>query len=562
MINNDTFVNMLVSHNIVDEFDARLMLDQNNENAFEVVLEIIRKDIAPKNVMGNLWGDMIHVSYVDMERTLFQEHLLEKMPERFARKYKIIPLYQFGDVVTIATADPFNQEFIKEAEKLMSAKISVVFAFPDDIQDAIDIQYRSSFSFEEYAAKAASYSFSDISSLTSEQLTEIVNAKAVMNFTHALLLMSIKEKASDIHIEHHENLVRIRFRIDGILREKYTLDKLMVLPMVCRLKYLAKLDISEIYRPQKGQIQITLLNKSLYFELSTTPMIFGEKLVLRILNSRQKQVPEMAELNFPKSILNGLTHILSRPGGVLLVVGPARSGKTTTLVTLLKNLAAPDVNVTTIEDAIEYRLPDINRTRIDPENGFTSALALNSVIRQCPDIIYLGAEIDSRETANAIIQASQKGYQILTAVHATRIFDVIPKLIDLGISPYMLASAINGILGQRLVRRICNYCSEMYAPSPEIIEKYFIWDKKQEVFFYRGKGCDHCKHTGYHGQVAIFELLVFNQEIRSMIADGSSMTELANESRKYGYQPLWHDGIKKTLRGMTTIQELERVLGE
>ncbi|MEI7671125.1 MAG: ATPase, T2SS/T4P/T4SS family [Deltaproteobacteria bacterium] len=561
MVRNPEFLKLVVSKGMLTEEDTNNLLKKYNGDAYSILTFLVSGSAAKKNELGMLWGDSLGVAYIDLSRTMMQHHVVQKLPEQFARTSKMIPVYQFGDVITIATSNPGQIIALKEAEKLVSAPVSAVFTFTEDIEDAIEIEYKSGSGLTELIDKIGMNSlFKGTTKITEDQIRKLSGDQAVIEFTQGLLLFGVKERASDIHIEPEEEMVRIRFRIDGALQERLKLDRVLMAPLISRLKIMANLDITERRRPQDGRISLSLTNRSIDFRMSSVPTIFGEKIVLRILGQveKQKDVPDLADLDFSASLFGKLKKIIDAPNGVFFVTGPTGSGKTTTLYAVLKHLNKPIVNIMTIEDPVEYRLQGINQVQVNHLINLDFGSALRSFLRQDPDIILVG-EVRDMETAKIAAQAALTGHLVLTTMHTNNALQAVTRLVEIGVEPFLVAPSIIAVMAQRLVRKICDNCKESYRLTPEQIEDYFVWDGKSEVSFYRGKGCEQCGQSGYLGRIAIHELFIMNSEIRRLVSQGASILEVQESANKSGYKAMRYDGIKKVLRGLTTIEEIDRV---
>ena len=554
------FLNKLVEEKLLTPQDSLELLKKHNGDLFALLQYLLNGKIAKKDYLGKLWGDSLGVSYVDLEKTLFQNQVIQKLPEVFAKKHHIIPLYELDGVATVATAYPLNFEMLDEAKKLMGCPISAIFAFPHEIIDAIDIQYLSGDALSKTIQKIAdSALFKGTTQITTEQLKQLAGDQYMVDFSRNLLLLAVKERASDIHIDPQEDLVYIRFRIDGVLHDRLKIESSLLSPLVSRIKIMANIDITEKRKPQDGRIAISLTEKNIDFRLSTVPCIYGEKIVLRILGQVLKNdVPDLEELDFSKSNLKLIKKIIETPNGIFFVTGPTGSGKSTTLFSALKYLNKPEVNIMTAEDPVEYRLPRVTQVQVNAAIGFDFASALRAFLRQDPDIILIG-EIRDLETAKIASQAALTGHLVIATMHTNNSFQAVTRLIEIGVEPFLVAPSIIGVMAQRLVRRICPSCKESYKLKPEEIEKYFIWDGETEVSFYRGKGCQACNNIGYSGRVAIHEIFVINNEIRDLISRGASILEIKESADKKGFDTMHYDGMKKVLMGLTTIEELERV---
>ena len=557
---NKRFMELLVINKVLTVDDARKLFDKYKEDTYAVLDYLVKGGVGKKDMLGKLWGDSIGVSYVDLDKTLIQGDSVRKLSEKFARANKIIPLYQFGESITVATPDPLALLVIQEASRLAGVQISPVFSFREDIDDAIEIHYQSDNTLNDFVNRIAENAlFKGTSKITDDQIRKISGDQGVVELVRGMLLLAVKERASDIHLEPGEEFVRVRFRIDGVLHERLKIEHILLLPLVSRLKILANMDIVEKRRPQDGRISLPLTNRSIDYRLSTVPTIYGEKVVLRVLGQiKTRETPDIGDLNFSSVNLLHLRKVVETPNGVFFVTGPTGSGKTTTLYAVLKHLNKPGINIMTIEDPVEYRLAGINQIQVNHSIDLDFASALRSFLRQDPDVILVG-EIRDAETAKIASQAALTGHLVLTTMHTNNALQAVTRLVEIGVEPFLVAPSIIGIMAQRLVRKICDHCKEEYALTSEQIEELFVWDGRREVSLYRGRGCEACGHTGFSGRIAIHELFIINDVIRKMIAKDASIIDIQEEARKSGFKTMHYDGIKKVLRGITTIEEVNRV---
>jgi len=560
MAGNPSFVKMLVSTGIVNEDSIKVLQEKYRDNAFDILTHLARAGVCQKATLGRYWADSLGLSYVQLRSTLFQRKIVQLLPESFARKHRIILVYQFGDAVTAALSNPKDELVVKQAEEIAGRLISPVFSFSEEIEEAIEVEYRSVDQLRDLSRKIVTDTIriEDITELTKDQLNKVAGTQAVVEFVHGLLILAVREGASDVHIEPGEEKVRVRFRIDGVLEERSRLEKTLLAPVVSRIKILAGLDITERRRPQDGAITLKLPNRSVDFRISSVPTIYGEKVVLRILGqSITQDVPDLSQLSFSKSNLEFVKKILEAPHGIFLVTGPTGSGKSTSLFAMLKYLNKPGINIVTIEDPVEYKLEGITQVQVNPAVELEFSSALRSFLRQDPDVILVG-EIRDVETARIACQAALTGHLVLATLHTNNSVQAVTRLIDMGVKPFLVAPSLLGVLSQRLVRKICDHCKERYSTAADSIKDLFIWEGR-EVNFYRGKGCPQCNHTGYQGRIAIQETLHVDDGIRTMISRGDSVSDIKHLARRAGFQSMRYDGIKKVLRGLTTLEELNRV---
>jgi len=559
MIKNVDFLRMAVTARLLSEEDARKLSVRYGGNDFAVLMHLVNGRAARKEVLGKLWGDSLGLAYVDLTKTIFLSVLTQLLPVEFARKHIAIPVYQFGDTITLAAVNPTNRQTIKEAEALLGKPVSTVFSFAEDIEDAIAVQYQSSTALGSILEKiAANTLFTSSSKIDNEQLQQFAGDQSIIQFTRGVILLAVKERASDIHIEPAEDLVRIRFRIDGVLQERLKLDLALLPPLISRLKVMASLDITERRRPQDGRISLPLTNRAIDIRLSSLPTIYGEKIVMRILGMADlKEIPDLKSLYFSRRNLDTMLRLVERPNGVFFVTGPTGSGKTTTLYAAINQINKPGINIMTIEDPVEIRLPGINQVQVSHEIHFDFAAALRAFLRQDPDVILVG-EIRDVETAKIAAQAALTGHLVFATMHTNNALQAITRLVDIGIEPFLVAPSLIGAMAQRLVRRLCPLCRERYRVPQELVDRLFLHDG-QAVFFYRAQGCPECNGTGYSGRIGIHEIFVVTDEIRTLVARGAPMLEIQAAALRSGFKPMRYDGLKKVLRGLTTMEELDRV---
>jgi len=386
-------------------------------------------------------------------------------------------------------------------------------------------------------------------------LARVAGESPVVRLANYLICNAVKEGASDIHVEPGEKKMRIRYRIDGVLFEVMSPPQTMHPALVSRLKIMANLDISERRLPQDGRIRAIVRNRYVDFRISTLPTTQGEKAVIRILDNRSILIG-LGQLGFEADHLVLIQEQVDRPHGIILVTGPTGSGKTTTLYSALLTMNGSEMNISTVEDPVEYTLGFANQVQINERIGFTFASALRALLRQDPDIIMVG-EIRDEETARISVQAALTGHLVLSTLHTNDAPSSITRLINIGIEPYLISASLNGVVAQRLVRRVCSNCKEQYVPSDEV--KQALERARMEVdVLWRGKGCEHCRKTGYSGRCGIYEVLVLDDAVRDMIAARPNVTELRRYCHEHGMVSLREDGLRKLRRGVSTVEEVLR----
>jgi type IV pilus assembly protein PilB len=376
-----------------------------------------------------------------------------------------------------------------------------------------------------------------------------------------IMIQAIRDRASDIHLEPDEKALGVRFRIDGFLYESLTLPKQIHPSLTSRIKILAEMDIAETRLPQDGNFNVKMEKRSFEIRVSTFPTIYGENVVLRVLD-QTSPLFKLEDMGFSEEMLDLCKQLIRRPNGIILVTGPTGSGKTTTLYAFLNLINSKEKNIITVEDPVEYRLSLIRQTQVNPKAGITFATGLRSILRQDPDVIMIG-EIRDRETAEIAHQAALTGHLVLSTLHTNDAPEAISRLMDIGVEPYLISSSVIGVLAQRLVRTICPNCKTSYQADTnalgELGEK--IQKSKESLSLYRGKGCKNCKQSGYFGRTGIFELLTINEKIKQLIAEKASTQVIREAAKKItGMVSLREDGLRKVLKGITTLEEVDRVI--
>ncbi len=518
------------------------------------------------------WAGSIGVPFIDLADYLIDSAIIKFIPEAMAKRFKAMPLFKIGNSLTVAMADPHNIMVLDEIRK--SSGIDVIepmLASPGAIEKMIDQYYGAAgdvkkliedlteekLSVQAKGPKGLSPFSTGAEKLVPEGLVDITEEAPVIKLVNLIIMQAVKDRASDIHIEPAQGKILIRYRIDGILHEAQQLPKYLQGAFVSRVKVMARMDIAETRRPQDGRIQIKMENKNLDLRVSSFPTINGENIVLRILD-KSNVILGLSQLGFSDKDLKGFEKLITRPNGIILVTGPTGSGKTTTLYAALSVINSIEKNIITIEDPVEYDVPLIRQTQVNPLAGLTFANGLRNILRQDPDIIMVG-EIRDKETAEIAIQASLTGHLVLSTLHTNDAVSSLTRLLDMGIEPFLIATSVTGILAQRLVRVICPKCKESYMPSDEMLRDLKL-DYKGE--FYRGKGCQNCKNTGYFGRIGIFEFLVMNDELKSMVVAKMPGREIQKKAIILGSRTIYEDGIEKIKNGSTTPDEVLRVTEE
>jgi len=484
--------------------------------------------------------------YVDLDSYLIDEKLIELVPESLARRYQLIPLFKIGNTLTLAMSDPHNIFALDEVRLKTGCEIEPVVSTDIQLKTAINRYYGVRDSIKEVIK-----GFSEDGSKPSG-----VDEAPAIKLLNLIMAQAIRDGASDIHLEPDENSLRTRYRIDGLLHEVSSIPKELLPAVISRVKVMGNMNIAETRAPQDGRFHIKMEGKDIELRISTFPTIYGENLVLRILD-QSAALMGLEDLGFFPETLRAYKTLIKRPHGIMLITGPTGSGKTTTLYASLNTINSPEKNIITIEDPVEYRLNLIRQTQINPKAGVTFAAAIRSILRQDPDVIMVG-EIRDLETAETAIRAASTGHLVFSTLHTNDAPGALTRLMDMGVQPYLTSSSVVGALAQRLVRIICPRCKESYQPEEQVVKDLAI-TRTQDLVFYRGKGCKNCRQTGYKGRIALFELLMVNDPIRDLILQRASSRMIRDAAREtQGMKTLWEDGVDKILKGITTIDEVSR----
>lgn len=478
---------------------------------------------------------------------------------RFLKESRAVPVLEEEDAVVVAVADP-SDHYVQEAIALAYGKpISLRIGLPSDIEAALERQAGG----KSAMGQIVEHLGSDEEAETDVQhLKDMASEAPVVRLVNLLIQRAVESRASDIHIEPFESSLRVRYRIDGVLRDVEAPPARSTAAVISRFKIMAKLNIAERRLPQDGRIQLRIQGRELDLRVSTVPTLYGESVVLRLLD-KGSVVLDFDSLGFQGSTLDRFLRVLEMPHGIIIVTGPTGSGKSTTLYTALHKLNTPDRKIVTVEDPVEYQLEGINQIQVKPQIGLNFASALRSIVRQDPDVIMIG-EMRDRETAGIAVQSALTGHLVLSTLHTNDAAGGVTRLLDMGVEDYLLTSTVNGILAQRLVRTLCKHCAEPYEAMSEIIEELELHRFSQEkpVILHRPVGCEHCNGIGYHGRAAIMEFLVMSDPIRRLVMQHSDAGVLQEQARKEGMRIMYEDGVLKALSGLTTLEEVIRVSQE
>ncbi len=521
---------------------------------------ILEHNLVAAEKVAEAKAQLMNVPFMKLEGRAIPTEVLNLIPEPVARRYVLIPFDRDEDELFITMTDPLDIQLIQFLEKKSGMRIRPYLGLAADIIRAINEQYAQNLTSDVTSALKQVEE-----SKPQEEETagpEIIKEAPVSNIVNQLLEYAVKTRASDIHIEPQEDRTRVRYRIDGILTEKIILPKGVHDALISRIKIMAVLKIDEKRLPQDGRFTYNYAGKEVDLRISTVPTIFGEKVVMRLL-PKSGGAPTLLELGLRGSSLKNLEAQLLRPHGIILVCGPTGSGKTTTLYSVLSKVSTTKVNVVTVEDPVEYQIPGVNQVQANPAIGLTFASVLRSFLRQDPNVIMVG-EIRDTETAELAIQAALTGHQVFSTVHTNSAAGAPPRLLDMGVEPFLLSSALNVVVGQRVVRKICSNCRVEITLVPEVLSsiQHILGNLIQpgaQLKIYKGQGCVKCNHLGYLGRIGIYEVLIVSSKISKMILEHSTSGDIEQEAISAGMVTMKQDGYLKVLEGITTLEEVLRV---
>jgi type IV pilus assembly protein PilB len=528
------------------------------KSGMDIENTLIRLGFVTEDIIVSRIARLTSVPYIKLDNYLISPEVINLVPEDLARKHKLIPLFKIENNLTVAMANPRDIVALDELRLKAGLKyIDTVISSKSDIENAIDQYYGTTGDVKTIVEGIDISELRKVSEETDpERLAQISEETPVVKLVNLLIQEAVKSKASDIHIEPDLDILRVRYRVDGILYESYKLPKHLSGLVISRIKILGGLDIAERRKPQDGRFRLNTENHEIDIRLSSFPTIYGENLVLRILD-KTSVLLNLTDLGFGTQDFNKFNSLIHSPYGIILVTGPTGSGKTTTLYAALSEIDSLEINILTIEDPIEYQIPLLRQTQINPKAGLTFASGLRSILRQDPDVIMVG-EIRDAETADIATQAALTGHLVFSTLHTNDAAGALNRLIDMGMEPFLISSSVIGIIAQRLVRLVCPKCRTDYVPPEQMLKDLKI-EARSGTKFYRGKGCDNCKGTGYTGRKGIFEVLVINEEIRKLIISKASSSTIKQAAIKSGMTTLLEDGLNKAKNGVTTLEEVIRL---
>ncbi|MEN3015573.1 MAG: type IV-A pilus assembly ATPase PilB [bacterium] len=546
---------------------AQKKAEEENKELDKVLIEL--GYITEKELYQAI-AEEIGYEFVDLSEIELKPELSQFLPDNLAKRYNAVPIKFDGEKLVVAMLDPLDTNAVDDIMLMTGMEIETVMATESDLRRAINKVYGTAeiAEAEDISSSIAEINIGELAGLelgeaeeeeiSVDKLKEMVDEAPIVKLVNQIIFHAISDKASDIHIEPWPKEVVVRYRMDGILHEIMRIPKHILAPMVSRIKIMSALDIAERRKPQDGKIHLKYEGRDFDLRVSTVPTVNGEKVVMRILDKSSVMLG-LDRLGFMPDIREKLEWLISKPYGMILVTGPTGSGKSTTLYACLNKLNQGTVNISTVEDPVEYQIQGINQVQVNPKAGVTFAAALRAFLRQDPDIIMVG-EIRDHETAQIAVEAALTGHLVLSTLHTNDAPSAATRLIEMGIEPFLVASAVVGVLAQRLARTICNACKEPYTPPKEALKDLGLAYTEEEIVFYKGRGCEACKGTGYKGRTGIHELLIISDKAREVILRRGSANEIKRAVLEEGFKTLQDDAIRKVLEGIISVEEALRVV--
>jgi type IV pilus assembly protein PilB len=548
---------MLVHEGLISQDQLRKALAEHNSEGLKLGEYLIRQGFVSETQMLDMISSQLEIPKFNPKDYPLDLDLARLIPAEEARRQKIVPVARSGSSLTVAMVDPLDIDTLDEVEIRTGLDIEPLICTETDLHSLLNSMYGGSREglniVEEGKEPEGGEAAGESADVEVSALRDMAEDAPVIRLVNSLLAQAIRENASDVHLSPEKKSVQLRFRIDGKLQERPAPAKSMFLPTVSRLKILANMDIATSRIPQDGRFTVNMEGSEINVRVSSVPTIHGENLVLRLLDM-SSDIYSLDQLGMRPADHKKMRRIIGRPYGMILSTGPTGSGKTTSLYSILKAINTPDVNIVTLEDPVEYRIPKIRQVQLNHKAGMTFASGLRSILRQDPDALMVG-EIRDLETARIAVQAALTGHRLLSTLHTNDAAGAITRLIEMGIEPFLVSSSLLAAFSQRLVRKVCPYCAEEHRPDKRLL-RYWSLEDDGEATFRRGKGCHYCLQTGYRGRTGIFEILHNDAEVQEMIVQRASPQEISRTLQAEGkLQTLKEDAREKARQGITTLEE-------
>jgi len=551
-----------LSHGWLSEEQVRQAVDIQRQSNARIGRILVDMGAITEQQLSQALAEQWRLRYTDLADVVVDAEVARLIPSYLARRHGVVAIGREGNRLVAAMSDPSNVVAIDDIRLLTGLEVEVVVSSAVDIARTQGLVYGGGGDIEEVFRSGIETEIDDDSrseEASLEQLRTAVDEAPIIRAVNQILNSAIQAGASDIHIEPHRNDVKVRLRIDGVLQDIMSPPKSVQAPLISRIKILADMDIAERRLPQDGHIHLRAEGKEYDLRVSSLPTVLGEKIVLRLLDQSSTKV-QLNDIGFDGPLLELWEGLITKPYGMILVTGPTGSGKTTTLYTSLARINTPERNIVSVENPVEYQIPRVNQVQVNPKVGLTFASGLRTILRQDPDVVLIG-EIRDRETAEIAVQASMTGHLVLSTIHTNDAPGAVVRLRDMGIEPFLITSSLIGVLAQRLVRVLCPKCKEAYVPPVDALHRLGLDPvKAKDVHLYRGRGCDHCRKTGYKGRIGVFELMVMTDPLRTLAVTGAPTEKLRAGAIAEGMRTLKDDAVQKVLEGITSFEEMLRVV--
>jgi len=550
---------LLVSRNYITPEQLEQALMHQEENGGKIGRSLVRMGAISEITLYQTLAEQFGVNFVTLGADNVDEAFIRMYPEHLIRKYKFIPLSDMGGILDIAFAEPKDLEALDDISVTVDRKVNVSLAMERDIEQVINHIYEQGKVLKELSGIETSDTQDGVYFDLEKSNQEDAPVKQVLN---DILRRALAERASDIHLKVNANNMTVKFRIDGVLHNIMTIPKQAHSALTSRIKHMSGLNIAEKRVPQDGKAQARVDDRMIDLRVSTLPTVSLsssqelEKVAIRLLD-KSSLITKTEKIGFSPEVLAQYNGVIRSPYGVVLITGPTGSGKSSTLYTTVMEINDDSKNIITIEDPVEYELDTITQVQVNPKTGLTFAAGLRSILRQDPDIVLLG-EIRDNETAEIAVRAANTGHLVLSTLHTNDAPSAIMRLMDMGVEPFLIASSLNAVVGQRLVRKLCEHCKEEYQCDGHTNDKTFFGLGEEPVTLYRGKGCRMCKHTGFRGRIPIHELLVVDNDIRRLIMSDLNTEKIKRSAISHGMKTMKEDGLLKALQGLTTLEEIRK----
>ncbi len=553
---SNALAHMLIDAGIATEEQLEQVYEEQERTGVPFTDSLYNFGIIQEHELLQMIADNLGTEFIDLKAIDPHPSILELIPANIVRMYSTLPIYEEDDVLYVAAVEPMNFRMIDELHYVIGKEVIVRVARPDEIMTAIEHFYPEGMNDSMTDLIAEMHGFEDdFDEEDDADLEELMNSTPIVRFVNVILYQAVKDLASDIHFEPFADEFKIRYRIDGALYEMTPPPKHLANPVISRVKVISGLDIAERRLPQDGRIELRVAGRKIDLRVSTLPTQYGESVVLRVLDKSVVSL-DLDALGLPDQMKADLRTLVAKPNGIVLVTGPTGSGKTTTLYSCLKEINNIEDKILTAEDPVEYNIEGLMQVPINDSVGMSFAAALRSFLRQDPDRIMLG-EIRDLETAQMAIQAALTGHLVLSTLHTNDAPGAITRLVDMGVEPFLITSSVEGILAQRLVRRICANCKTSYDPTDTELEALGLdRDESGEMQFAYGKGCNECNDTGYRGRKGIYELFILTPIIRELVNDKQPASVLTAKAKEEGMRSLREDGIRSIIDEISTVEEV------